>query len=227
MPVTAKFKLHGHDIEAPVVNPGDWFGKTWAIENAVGYSVGYRIVEADSEQSALDTLCDDEEHGRVIRIDIASNGDDWGFPAEKGQVVGDEKAKEGDWIDLQGCLTNKEPCFGEPTLLGNAGEPCDLTDIAIHRITDCRYFDSDDATLSAEGVKPEEWDERHKRWRVREFVGGEQNKWEVRKDDFRTKKEATNWVLGLDSSVLDLWFVDVEEYDIEPVKASSDTVPSA
>ena len=52
--VTAHGKLHGHDIEAEVINPGDWFGKVWLIEVGGSYTPIFFAVEADHVSDALD-----------------------------------------------------------------------------------------------------------------------------------------------------------------------------
>ena len=54
--VTAHGKLNGHDIEAEVLNAGDWFGKVWLIEVGLGYSSSYYAVEADHLSDALDVF---------------------------------------------------------------------------------------------------------------------------------------------------------------------------
>ena len=36
--VKAKAKFHGHELnDIPVLNPGDWWGKTWLIEIGGSY----------------------------------------------------------------------------------------------------------------------------------------------------------------------------------------------
>ena len=38
MTIIAKGNLNGHDIEAEVINPSDWFGKIWLVEIGCGFS---------------------------------------------------------------------------------------------------------------------------------------------------------------------------------------------
>ena len=68
--VTAKANFHGHELnDISVINPGDWFGKTWLIEIGGSYSSLYLIVEADSVTDAIDELADDEKHGHHIVVE--------------------------------------------------------------------------------------------------------------------------------------------------------------
>ncbi|PQO27605.1 hypothetical protein C5Y96_18945 [Blastopirellula marina] len=52
----------------PVVNPGDWFGKTWIVEIGGSYFPLYLIVEADSVCGVIDELAESEEHGHHIVV---------------------------------------------------------------------------------------------------------------------------------------------------------------
>lgn len=48
MAITARGNRNGHELtDIPVLNPGDWFGKTWLIEIGGSYSPLFLIVEAD------------------------------------------------------------------------------------------------------------------------------------------------------------------------------------
>lgn len=67
--VTAKANFHGHELnDICVINPGDWFGRTWLIEIGVSYTPLFLIVEADSVTDAIDELADDEKHGHHIVV---------------------------------------------------------------------------------------------------------------------------------------------------------------
>ena len=67
--VKAKCTFNGHELtDIPVVNPGDWFGKTWLLEIGESYSPFFLIVEVDSVQTAIDELADDEKHGHLITV---------------------------------------------------------------------------------------------------------------------------------------------------------------
>ncbi len=63
--------FHNHDLleNIPVVNPGDWFGKTFLIEIGGSYTPLFLIVEADNVSDAIDELADSEEYGHHIIVD--------------------------------------------------------------------------------------------------------------------------------------------------------------
>ncbi len=74
--ITANATFHGHELkDIPVINPGDWFGKTWLIEIGGGYTSLYLVVEADSVSDAIDELADSEQHGHHIVVEEANLGD--------------------------------------------------------------------------------------------------------------------------------------------------------
>jgi hypothetical protein len=67
MKITASCKLHDHDLtDIPVVNPGDWFGKTWLVELGGSYTPLLLVVEADTICDAIDELSDNETYGHQI-----------------------------------------------------------------------------------------------------------------------------------------------------------------
>jgi len=69
MAITAQGNLNGHElIDIPVLNPGDWFGKTWLIEIGGSYSSLFLIVEADSMCDAIDELAENEKYAHNIVI---------------------------------------------------------------------------------------------------------------------------------------------------------------
>jgi hypothetical protein len=60
--------FNGHELkDIPVVNPGDWFGKTWLVEIGESYWPLFLIVEADTVQDAIDELAD-SEYGHNISV---------------------------------------------------------------------------------------------------------------------------------------------------------------
>ena len=68
--ITAKAQLGDHELnDIPVLNPGDWFGKTWLLEIGGSYSSLYLIVEADSASDAIDELADNERYGHNIIVE--------------------------------------------------------------------------------------------------------------------------------------------------------------
>ena len=89
--VTACAKLNGHQLkDIPVINPGNWFGKTWLIEIGGSYWPRFLIVEADTMQDAIDELADNEKFGHNI---VVANEDLADYDAEtcnygpSGQVI--------------------------------------------------------------------------------------------------------------------------------------------
>ncbi len=63
----------GQKIEvscANIINPGDWFGKRWAILVSYGYSGDWYIIEAGCESDAIDELV---ESGKVNGLIIDKN----------------------------------------------------------------------------------------------------------------------------------------------------------
>ena len=80
MCITATGKLNGHDLkDLPVLNPGDWFGKTWLLEIGGSYSPLFLIVESDSAQDAIDELADNTKYCHNIIVDDTDLGD---YPEE-------------------------------------------------------------------------------------------------------------------------------------------------
>lgn len=53
----------------PVLNHGDWFGKTWLVSVACGHFAVSAIVEADSAADACDIAAEHEEFGKMLRIE--------------------------------------------------------------------------------------------------------------------------------------------------------------
>lgn len=61
--------FNGHELkDIPVLNPGDWFGKTWLLEIGGSYWPLFLIVEADTIQDAIDELADNEKYGHNITV---------------------------------------------------------------------------------------------------------------------------------------------------------------
>jgi hypothetical protein len=74
--ITASCKLNGQDLtNVPVLNPGDWFGKTWLLEIGGSYVPLFLMVEADSVQDAIDELAENEKYGHNIVVDEADLAD--------------------------------------------------------------------------------------------------------------------------------------------------------
>lgn len=195
MTVKAKGKLGDHDIEAEVLNPGNWWGKTFLIEHAVGCSMIFFVVEADHEQDALDEFADNELRGHLITIRPEDFGD-YGEELHVGDVINGEEIEEDGWYDL-----NNKKVDGplmEPNRLGNAGEPCDITNVHISKWV-CTYHDADDR--DCDGIPPELYENREKRF----FITKDQSATEDTEYDdvivacnFRTDERARAWLKLMD-----------------------------
>lgn len=76
MAITARATFHGHDLtDIPVLNPGDWFGKTWLIELGGCYTPLFLIVESDNLTDAIDELAENEKYGHQIVVADEDLGD--------------------------------------------------------------------------------------------------------------------------------------------------------
>ena len=89
--IKASGNLHGHELtDMPVLNAGDWFGKTFLIEIGGSYSPLFLIVEAGSISDAIDELADSDKYGHLIIVDENDLGDypeDERHYAPSGQVL--------------------------------------------------------------------------------------------------------------------------------------------
>lgn len=89
--ITAKTTFNGHELtDVPVLNPGDWFGKTWLIEIGGSYWPLFLIVEADSVSDAIDELADNEKYGHNIVVadeDLGDYAEDDRHYGPSGQVL--------------------------------------------------------------------------------------------------------------------------------------------
>jgi len=83
--------FNGHELkDIPVVNPGDWFGKTWLVEIGGSYWPLFLIVEADTMQDAIDELADSEKYGHNINVpdeDLADYDSETCNYGPSGQVI--------------------------------------------------------------------------------------------------------------------------------------------
>lgn len=105
MPVIkAKGKLHGQEVEATAVNPGDWFGKVWIVYVADCFDPPLYAVESDTCADAINEFIE-SEHGKIERIDVESAGGDYGYKVSPGDQVGGQTFTEAGWIDLKGNFT--------------------------------------------------------------------------------------------------------------------------
>ncbi len=89
--INARGTLNNHELtNMPVINPGDWFGKTWLIEIGGSYWPLRLVAEADTVQCAIDELADNEKYGHHVIVDETDLGD---YPEDErhygpsGQVI--------------------------------------------------------------------------------------------------------------------------------------------
>ena len=88
MNITASCELHGHGLTGiPVLNPGDWFGKTWLLEIGGGYASFFLVVEARSVEDAIDELSDNEKYGHNIHVTDEDLGD---YPENERSYAGND-----------------------------------------------------------------------------------------------------------------------------------------
>jgi hypothetical protein len=89
--VTASATLNGQQLkDIPVINPGDWWGKTWLLEIGGSYWPLFLVVEADCVQDAIDELADDEKfrhHIVVPEIDLGDYPEESRFYGPSGEVL--------------------------------------------------------------------------------------------------------------------------------------------
>jgi hypothetical protein len=100
-PVEAYGLLRGDiDIVATVLNPGDWFGKTWLLEIGGSFTPLFLCVEADSASDAIDVLADDEAYGHNIVIAPEDMGD---YDEETVARAGNSgQPVDLDWLSIHG-----------------------------------------------------------------------------------------------------------------------------
>ena len=76
--------------DIPVLNPGDWFGKTWLFEIGGSYSPLLLAVEADSITDAIDVVADSPQYGHLISVspeDVADYDPDSCHYGPSGQML--------------------------------------------------------------------------------------------------------------------------------------------
>jgi hypothetical protein len=99
-PITAAGKLNGQELtDIPVLNPGDWFGKTWLLEIGGSYSPLFVAVEADSVSDAIDELADDKSFGHHIIVGEADLGD---YPEAERHYGPSGQVLDLDWLKIYG-----------------------------------------------------------------------------------------------------------------------------
>ena len=104
--IQAKAKFHDHELnDITVINPGDWWGKTWLIEIGGSYTPLFLVVEADNVQSAVEELAE-SEYAHLICVSDSDLGDydpDDCYYGPSGQVL------DLDWLQIYGQEGSKTP----------------------------------------------------------------------------------------------------------------------
>ena len=99
--ITATCNFHGQSLtDVPVINAGNWFGKTWLLEIGGGFVPLFLIVEADSVSDAISELADSEEWGHEIVVADDDLGD---YDPETAEYSGSGKIIDTDWLSVHGC----------------------------------------------------------------------------------------------------------------------------
>ena len=100
MAITARATFHGHELtEMPVLNSGDWFGKTWLVEIGGSYNPLFLIVEADNMSDAIDELAENEKYGHNIIVASEDLGD---YPEDDRHYSGTGKVLDLDHLMIYG-----------------------------------------------------------------------------------------------------------------------------
>ena len=100
MAITARANFHGHELaDLPVINPGDWFGKTWLIEIGGSYCPLFLIVESGTMSDAIDELAANEKYGHQIIVADEDLGD---YPEEDRHYSGTGQVLDLDHLMVHG-----------------------------------------------------------------------------------------------------------------------------
>ncbi len=212
MTVRAIGKLGDHQIDAEVINPGDWWGKVWLIEIGHGISSSYFAVEGDTLQHALDEFAD-SAYGHLIHIDIDVEGGDYGCQMSKGDTIKDGVVLEEDsWVNLKGEISDTS--LSECSYYGNAGTPCDTDHMTYHGDErtgwKCVYFDPNDQNCRY--IDPEIYTDREKRFLI--ATPDHEGQDEVIGINFRSDKHIREWLISQKLNWRDFKVSEQDEDDI-------------
>ena len=98
--VTANASFNADKLtDLPVINPGDWFGKTWLLEIGGSYWPLFLVVEADTVQDAIDELADNQEYGHPI---TAADEDLADYPQDERQFGPSGQVLDLDHLQIHG-----------------------------------------------------------------------------------------------------------------------------
>jgi hypothetical protein len=100
MAITAKGTFNGEELtDIPVLNPGDWFGKTWLVEIGGSFTPLFLIVEADNISGAIDELAENEKYGQNIVVADEDLGD---YPEDSRHYSGSGQVLDLDHLMIHG-----------------------------------------------------------------------------------------------------------------------------
>jgi len=104
--IKARGTLYGDKIEdIPVINPGNWFGKTWLLEIGGSYFPLFLVVEADTVSDAIDELAEHEKYGNLILVEDYLED----YPEEERYYSGSGAVLDLDHIMIHGQEGSKTP----------------------------------------------------------------------------------------------------------------------
>ncbi len=107
MNVTANAKFHGQDLkDIPVINPANWFGKTWLVELGGSYTPLFLIVEADNVCDAIDELAENEKFGHQIIVESEILDD---YPEDDRHYSGNGQVLDLDHLMIYGEEGSEQP----------------------------------------------------------------------------------------------------------------------
>lgn len=105
--ITAKGNFLGTELsEIPVINPGNWFGKSWLIELGGSYTPLFLIVEAENVCDAIDELAENEKYGHQIIVADEDLGD---YPEEDRHYSGTGHVLDLDHLMIYGTEGSDRP----------------------------------------------------------------------------------------------------------------------
>jgi|GEM_PF-1044304 len=107
MAISATATINGVEVtDIPVVNPGNWFGRTWLCEIGGSMEPIYLFIEADSFCSAIDELADSDTHRHHIVVEHDDLDD---YAPEECSFGPSGQILDLDWLLLHGDESKEVP----------------------------------------------------------------------------------------------------------------------
>lgn len=124
--VRAKGRLGDHDIDAPVLNPGGWFGRTWLLELGGSYTPLFLVVEAGSVEDAIDELSDNEKYGHLIHVHESEVDAMTDYPPDERNYDSSGRVIDTQWLAIHGVEgTSRTKGMAWPCVYHGEGLPPD------------------------------------------------------------------------------------------------------